>query len=101
MRKIPTKKGQQLDDVINLVKKFYEDDEYSRMCPGAKEYQSVTIDCVNRKKQKGLLLVNIKELYLGFRKTYISNSQENDNPKIHIGLSNFFFTKTKMGDYSM
>ena len=77
------------------MKKFYEDDEYSRMCPGAKEYQSVTIDCVNRKKQKGLLLVNIKELYLEFRKTYISNSQENDNPKIHIGLSNFFSLRLK------
>ena len=54
--KLPRKKGHQLDDdVINLVKQFYEDDEYSRMCPGAKEYKSVTIDGVKRKNQKGLL----------------------------------------------
>ena len=34
--KLPRKKGHQLDDnVINLMKQFYEDDEYSRMCPGA------------------------------------------------------------------
>ena len=39
---------------------------YSRMCPWAKEYKSVTTDSVKRKKQKRLLLVNIKELYLEF-----------------------------------
>ena len=55
-----------LDNVTNLVKQFYEDNEYSRMCPGAKEYKSVTPDSVKRKKQKRLLLVNIKELYLEF-----------------------------------
>ena len=55
--KLPRKKGHQLDDddVINLVKQFYEDDEYSRMCPGAKEYKSVTINGVKRKNQKRLL----------------------------------------------
>ena len=66
--KLPRKKGHQLDDVINLVKQFYEDDEYSRMCPEAKEYKSVTTDGVKRKKQKRLLLLNIKELYIEFRK---------------------------------
>ena len=38
------------------------------MCPGAKDYKSVTTDGVKRKKQKRLLLVNIKELYVEFRK---------------------------------
>ena len=67
--KLPRKKGHQLDDnVINLKKQFYEDDEYSRMCPGAKEYKSVTTDGVKRKKQKRILLLKIKELYIEFRK---------------------------------
>ena len=74
--KIPRKKGHQLDDdVVSLVKQFYEDDEYLRKCPGAKEYKSVTIDGVKRKKQKRLLLVNMKELYLEFQKKYINNSE--------------------------
>ena len=77
------------------MKQFYEDDEYSRMCPGAKEYKSVTTDSVKRKKQKRLLLVNIKELYLEFWKKYINNSQENDNPKIHIRCLNFFSLRPK------
>ena len=37
--KVPRKKRHQLDDVLNLVKQFYEDNEYSRMCPGAKEIE--------------------------------------------------------------
>ena len=41
-------------------------------------------------RNKRLLLVNIKELYVQFRKKYMKNSQGNDNPNIHIGLSNFF-----------
>ena len=80
------------------MKQFYEDNEYSKICPRTKENKSVTIDGVKKKKQKRLLLVNMKELYLEFRKKYI-NSQGNDNPKIHIRHSNFF-TKTKMGGYS-
>ena len=96
MPKLPRKKTHQLDDdVLNLVKQFYEDNEYSRMCPGAKEYKSVTIDGVKRKKQKRLLLVNIKELYVEFRKKYMNNSEGNDNPKIHIGLSKIFSLRPK------
>ena len=69
--KVPRKKGHQLDgDVVNLAKQFYENNEYSRMCPGAKEYKSVTIDGVKRKKQKttfgkhqGTLLRISKKIY--------------------------------------
>ena len=52
------------------MKQFYEDDEYSRMCPGAKEYKSVTTDSVKRKKQEttfgkhqGTLLRILKKIY--------------------------------------
>ena len=61
--KVSRKKGHQLDDdVVNPVKQLYEEDEYSRMFPRANEYKSVTIHGVKRKKQKRLLLVNMKEL---------------------------------------
>ena len=46
-------------------------------------------------RNKSLLLVNIKELYVQFRKKYMKNSQGNDNPNIHIGLSNFFSLRLK------
>ena len=46
-------------------------------------------------RNKRLLLVNIKELYLEFRKKYINNSQGNDNPKIHIELSKIFSLRPK------
>ena len=99
--KVPRKKWHRLDDdVLNLVKQFYEDDEYSRMCPGAKEYKSVTTDGVKRKKQNRLLLVNIKELYLEFWKMYINNSQGNDKSKNTHWAFKIFFIKTKMGGYS-
>ena len=55
----------------------------------------MTTDGVKRKKQKRILLVNIKELYVQFRKKYMKNSQGNDNPNIHIGLSNFFSLRLK------
>ena len=70
LSKVTRKKGHQLNDVLNLVKQFYKDNEYSRMCPGAKEYKSVTIDGVKRKKQKttfgkhqGTLLRISKKIY--------------------------------------
>ena len=78
-----------------LWKFFMKMMNYSRMCPWAKEYKSVTTDSVKRKKQKRLLLVNIKELYLEFWKKYINNSQENDNRKIHIRCLNFFSLRPK------
>ena len=66
--KVPRKKGHQLDeDVIYLKKQFYED-EYSTTYPGPKEYKYVTLDGIKRKKQKKLLLLNNKELYLEFQK---------------------------------
>ena len=47
---------------------FYQSDEFSRMCPGKKEYVSVKIDGVKQHKQKKLLLTNLKELQLEFLK---------------------------------
>ena len=85
--KIPAKKGKVLsNETIDLVKAFYEDDEYSRMCPGAKEYKSVKINNIKVRKQKLLLLLNIKELYEEFKKKH---------PSVKIGLSKFFDLRPK------
>ena len=48
---------------------FYQSDEYSRCCPGKKEFVSVTIDGVKCHKQKRLWLINLKELHLAFLNT--------------------------------
>ncbi len=43
---LPDKKiGKRLDEVVKLsVKQFFEDDEFSRICPGKKDYVSVRIE---------------------------------------------------------
>ena len=64
------KKGKSLSpEVIERVIAFYQSDDYSRMCPGKKEYVSVRIDGKREQKQKRLLLVNLKELHLEFIKS--------------------------------
>ena len=46
--------------VKERVQSFYENDNYSRMCPGKKEFVSVRIDDKREHKQKRLLLINLK-----------------------------------------
>ena len=55
-------------DISEIVSNFYQQDEYSRCCPGMKDFVSVTKDSVKTKHQKRLLLLNIKELFLEFKK---------------------------------
>ena len=52
------------DRVIN----FYQSDDFSRMYPGKKEFVSVKIEGVKQHMQKRLLLINLKELHLEFKK---------------------------------
>ena len=56
------------------------------MCPGAKESKLIYIDGVKIKKQKRLLLLNIRELYNEFKKKY---------PNAKVGLSKFFELRPK------
>ena len=63
-----------------MVSNFYQHDEYSRCCPGMKDFVSVTKDSVKMKHQKRSLLLNIKELFLEFIKEY---------PTVKTGFSNF------------
>ena len=65
-------------DVSEIVSNFYQQDEYSGCCPGMKNFVSVTKDSVKTKHQKRLLLLNIKELFLEFKKEY---------PTVKIGFS--------------
>ena len=54
--------------------------QFSRQCPGKKDFVTVRTDQVKVQKQKRMLLVNLKELYLEFKKKH-------ENAK--VGLSKF------------
>lgn len=61
------KKGKLLDsDITKEVISFYQLDEYSRICPGKKEFVSVKCEGGRVQKQKRLLLLNLKELHQQF-----------------------------------
>ena len=64
-------------EVNNLVINSFQDDEHSS-CPGMKDY--ATVNNVKTKHQKHLLHLNIKELYLEFKK---------QSPDVKIGFSKF------------
>ena len=68
-------------DFSEIVSNLYQqDDEYSRCCPGMKDFVSVTKDSIKTKHQKFLLLLNTKQLFLEFKKEY---------PSVKIGFSKF------------
>ena len=78
------KRGKTLpNETLNLVRCFYEDDEYSRQMPGKK-------DCVSigkgEYKQKRLILCNLKELHAAFKEK---------NPNTKIGFSKFCSLRPK------
>ena len=76
-----SKKGRTLNmATIQRVRAFYEDDEYSRMWPSKKEFVSVRVDVKKVHKQKRLLLLNLNELYIQFKKQW---------PNDKIGFSKF------------
>lgn len=69
---VPTySKGKRInDEVIEMVKKFYENDEISRICPGKADSLSVrNKDGVKEQIQKRLLLGNLHEIYVQYKAT--------------------------------
>ena len=64
-------------EVEESIKLFYEDDEFSRLMSGAKDFVSI-----GKKvhKQKRLLLYNSKEMYLAYKEKF---------PDHKVGLSKF------------
>ena len=64
-----SRKGKTLDsDIKDGVVAFYQSDEYSRICPGKKDYVSVKVNGMKEQRQKRLLLVNVKELHIEYLK---------------------------------
>ena len=47
-------------ETIALIKGFYEDDEYTRTCPGAKEFKSIYIDGAKVKKTEKIVATEHK-----------------------------------------
>lgn len=57
------------DDIRPKIIAFYEDDEISRLCPGKKDFVCVKNSSGEKAKvQKCLLLGNLKEILLQFKK---------------------------------
>ena len=66
-----SKKGKIISpDVSNRIHEFYQSDEFSRMCPGKKEYVSIKENDEKVHKQKRLLLINLKELCANYKEQY-------------------------------
>lgn len=81
LAKPEAKKGQPLEDTVKQkVIELYESDEFTRQCPGKKDFVSVSINNVKIHEQKRLILVCLKELYLEFKKLY---------PEHKVGFSKF------------
>ena len=79
-----SKKGKTIsEEVRQSVLLFYEDDEYSRLMPGTKDYVSISR---NVHKQKRLPLCNLNELYAAYKDKYPHNK---------IGLSKFCSQRPK------
>lgn len=74
------KQGKVLSEEVKAkVQLFFEDDEFSRMCPGKKDFVAIRIQGERIEKQKRLLLCNLKEIYNVYR--------ERNGPE--IGISKF------------
>jgi len=55
-------------EVVQAVIEFYQDEDISRMCPCKKEFVSVKENGMRIQKQKRLLLLNLRELHIEFKK---------------------------------
>ena len=69
---VPNKyQGKKLSEEVAVkIKNFYEDDEFSRICPGMYDYVSVRIEGTKVKMPKRLLLSNVKELFIAYRERH-------------------------------
>ena len=74
------------DNIQKLVTSFYQEDDISRILAGMKDTKSVKENGRRIKKQKRLLLANLKELYKEFKKRH---------PTYKIGFSSFASLRPK------
>ena len=71
----PKRGGRQVsEDVKERIMNFYQSEEYSRTCPGKKDFVTMKEDGEKVHKQKQLLLVNLKELYVEYKSKYSASS---------------------------
>lgn len=75
------------EDVTALVRKFYEDDEISRIMPGKNDCISIRVDGVKQHIQKRLMMSTMKESYQEFK--------NRNSPNIKLGFSKFSLLKPK------
>ena len=71
------------DEVVDAVKQFFCNDNYSRLMPGKKDFVSVQ---KNIHEQKHLLLCNLSELYSNFKQ---------DFPKVKFSFPKFCSLRPK------
>lgn len=57
-------------DAVKAVQDFYRCDEVSRLCPGLREYVTVTDEGEKKHIQRRLVLMNLKEAYLKFKEKF-------------------------------
>ncbi|PSN43647.1 hypothetical protein C0J52_16667 [Blattella germanica] len=74
------------ENTQQLIKNFYQEDDISRIIAGMKDTKSVKEGDRKVKKQKSLLLANLKELYKEFKKR---------NPSHKVGFSSFASLRPK------
>lgn len=67
-------------DIVDTVRNFYESDENSRIMPNKKDVVTIKVNNQNEKKQKRLMLCDVKNLHTRFKKVY---------PQFSIGKSKF------------
>lgn len=68
------------DDTVKKVQDFYRSDEISRLCPGLRDYVTVTDEGEKQCIQRRLVLMNLKEAFVKFK-------EQTDGYK--IGFSKF------------
>ena len=69
-RKIPFSQ-----ETVDLVLKFYKDEEVSRIMPGKKDYKSIKRLGQKVHEQKYLFLCNLKEIYKLFKSKKLKNKK--------------------------
>ena len=78
------KRGKSLpQETLDMVRQFYEDDEYSRQMPGKKDCVSVG----GTQYQKRLVLCKLSELYAAFKEAH---------PNVKIGFSKILLIEAKV-----
>ena len=83
LAELPTKPGRSIsnNNTIEIVHKYYENEEISRMLPGKKDFVSRKVENVRVHKQERLILMNLNELY--------TDIKEEHPDGINIGILNF------------